>query len=112
MNPDSTLAVTKTCPKDGVHLSHPFLAVAPLTHPMFRQRVTEARWGRRYSTLAHPQHPCTPGQHTARPLRAIGFDITERTGELVNLDGAPVQGLRCGDTRGKRTARDEPRRTS
>ena len=22
MNPDSTLVVTKTCPKDGVHLSH------------------------------------------------------------------------------------------
>ena len=22
MNPDSTLAVTNTCPKDGVHLSH------------------------------------------------------------------------------------------
>ena len=23
MNPDSTLAVTQTCPKDGVHLSLP-----------------------------------------------------------------------------------------
>ena len=24
MNPDSTVAVTNTCPKDGVHLSFPF----------------------------------------------------------------------------------------
>ena len=24
MTPDSTLAVTKTCPKDGVHLCHLF----------------------------------------------------------------------------------------
>ena len=27
MNPDSTLAVTNTCPKDGVHLSMPYTII-------------------------------------------------------------------------------------
>ncbi len=43
MTPDFTLAVTKTCPKDGVHLSHPAMPRQPQplaarrSHPSTRQ---------------------------------------------------------------------------
>ena len=42
--PDSTLAVTKTCPKDGVHLSQ--LAHGPIDHrQLFRPGILVAKLG-------------------------------------------------------------------
>ena len=41
MTPDSTLAVTKTCPKDGVHLSDSIEPVLPLGLPFVPTAVSE-----------------------------------------------------------------------
>ena len=72
MNPDSTLAVTKTCPKDGVHLSAGLLPEASV-HENDQPHRERALVGTRYVLADCPYSPRVVVTSPARLSNIIGF---------------------------------------